>query len=171
MLGGSVYSLFYTFYIDFASQKNTSEWLDRFIYSPAKKSLVFLRTSVQLLSGLPESVFCEISLSPLTWNFTAVYPYTNTSNLLQGLSLYNHENKYVMSGFDKWNASTLRYHMESFGVPPLCSEEVMHLSVKPKNFASINKSVGFTVSSGKVSSVTYEPGFVAVPLTVICGDL
>ena len=142
ILSNSVYSVLNDYEIDIPF--TTSRLMNQFICSRAKNSLAFLHTYTPFPTGIQTSEYFEIDISTLGLS-TVLQAYNNPGVLQQGLSLYDANGKYILSGHEQASPTTLKYQMNTFGVQPICADLLQHTYKTEKPVDSRNFKRAFSV--------------------------
>ncbi|MCR4828858.1 MAG: hypothetical protein K5864_05275 [Bacteroidales bacterium] len=140
--------------------------VNQVIYSSRKEKVVFLHT-IRTLMRSTQSHFVEFDPNALTSTGT-LQAYTDPGIRTEGLSLFNAETEYVLSGFIQSTPTTLKYEMETFNAIPRCVEKLDYIYAVQPEIASMNfpKSFDFVIKDKE--PVLPEFTRIDLPLFIDC---
>lgn len=121
--------------------------MDQFIYSSKKDAFVFLYSDSLSGNNDYKNRFCEIFRSSLSTS-GVLQGYRDLDSRLYGLSLYDYgyNSTYILSGYSIYNHTTLKYHMNTFGVLSDCVDPLEFSYDKKKTIDSWIFKNGFSNS-------------------------
>ena len=140
--------------------------MNQVIYSSRKEKVVFLH-SISDLSFGTVSHFVEFDPNALTSSGT-LSAYTDPDVTKEGLSLYNADAAYVLSGFLQNTPTTLKYEMETFNAVPQCVEQLEYTYKDKPEIASTNFKKEFNIKYEEKEPSTPEFTIIDLPLFIDC---
>ena len=140
LMSGSLYSMVDQIEIPMANANQ--RLINQFIVRPSTRTLAFLKTFTPISLGVETSVFCELEY-PSVGNPGTLRAYSYHDNIMQGMSLFNGNSQYVMSGYLRTSPDRLKYEMETFGFSPRCAEDLKYEPRQPSPVASTRQKKEF----------------------------
>ncbi len=145
IINNSVYGMTENYEIPFGGA--TDCVMERIVNSASANTLAFLHTYRHNIPSVTESAYCEVKRSALAAS-GVFQAYSNPGISQAGLSLYNSQQCYVLSGFELSSPTNLEYQMNTFGILSNCAEPKDYSYEKLNPVASWNFSREFSVIAG-----------------------
>ena len=166
LISNSVYAMTQMYSVTLPT--STGKTINEYIFKSNPHLLVLLHTLNPATSNAA-SLFHEINYTSLP-GYNAIKTYTNSDNIMQGLSSYHSNSNYVMSGYSLANDNDLKYEMETFGTAPLCAKMLPYPYKQDACAASVNQEKPFVSLLGRVYWEKVEFIRRSVPVLIMCED-
>ena len=140
--------------------------MNQVIYSSRKEKVVFLNTVCDYYLNT-NSFFVEFDPYALTSTGT-LSAHTDPNVTREGLSLYNADAAYVLSGFLQNTPTTLKYEMETFNAVHQCVEKMDYIYNEQLEVGSINFKKVFKIKNEEKEPETPEFTIIDLPLFRDC---
>ena len=161
----SVYGM--TSNYEISASANAFREMNQFLFNPTISSLAFLHTFKTNSSSQYVSEYTDFKLPSLP-SLTTIQLYSNPGIRQSGLSLYNSNVNYILSGYDQTFTTVLHYQMNKFNTLSRCANKTERSCEKKEVVASHNFERPFSFIGGICITKTPELKIDYLPLYIEC---
>ena len=152
---------------EISASANAFREMNQFLFNPTISSLAFLHTFKTNSSSQYVSEYTDFKLPSLP-SLTTMQSYSNPGIRQSGLSLYNSNVNYILSGYDQTFTTVLHYQMNKFNTLSRCANKTERSCEKKEVVASHNFERPFSFIGGICITKTPELKIDYLPLYIEC---
>ena len=167
LLANSVYSLVANYEVPLGIAPFRK--MEQFICSYKTNRIAFLHTYRNTTSSSYLSEYFDINLATLS-TAGSFWAYNNPSTQQYGLSLYNSNNCYILSGHDLSNPTLLKFQMNTFGYLSGCATKLTYEYEKKENIGSANFKREFVYGNKQSTTLTLNARRIDLPMYIECAQ-